>query len=348
MLAFGADINLVNLHHHTPLDIATFLWLTYERQTKIRTSTNNLEVFNEKTSFPDVSASPIPSPLLQRAGINIVSQTDSSSSWVYVDELLESSSSGESVQDKDEKNLEDSREFTSSVMPIRSADVASEILNDNNDLSYTIQFKCVKMILDLLYSVHAHSGKSLKLQFCNKVPLLSSLSDSEEFQSKINEKINPFLESQDIERSVRISDFIDGRTMFNLYEELEYNINLRFESQNSLSCNTDEAIALAMQQKELIDFKKTGKIGIGFEVNGGSRLLFLDGGGMKGLVLIEVMRQIEAATGRKITELFDWIVGSSIGGILALGLVYGMFRMCNHSLLPTLFFTLDMKSALWH
>ena len=265
-----------------------------------------------------------------------------------MDELLESSSSGESVQDKDEKNLEDSREFTSSVMPIRSADVASEILNDNNDLSYTIQFKCVKMILDLLYSVHAHSGKSLKLQFCNKVPLLSSLSDSEEFQSKINEKINPFLESQDIERSVRISDFIDGRTMFNLYEELEYNINLRFESQNSLSCNTDEAIALAMQQKELIDFKKTGKIGIGFEVNGGSRLLFLDGGGMKGLVLIEVMRQIEAATGRKITELFDWIVGSSIGGILALGLVYGMFRMCNHSLLPTLFFTLDMKSALWH
>ena len=34
--------------------------------------------------------------------------------------------------------------------------------------------------------------------------------------------------------------------------------------------------------------------------------------------------QIERRTGRKITELFDWIVGTSTGGIVALGMVYGM------------------------
>jgi len=52
-------------------------------------------------------------------------------------------------------------------------------------------------------------------------------------------------------------------------------------------------------------------------------VLFLDGGGIKGLVQIEILSQLEEATGRKITELFDWIVGSSTGGILALGMVYG-------------------------
>jgi len=57
-------------------------------------------------------------------------------------------------------------------------------------------------------------------------------------------------------------------------------------------------------------------------VRGGSRVLFLDGGGIKGLVQVEILSQLEEATGRKITELFDWIVGCSTGGILALGMVY--------------------------
>ena len=58
-------------------------------------------------------------------------------------------------------------------------------------------------------------------------------------------------------------------------------------------------------------------------LNGGSRLLFLDGGGVKGLSQVESLIQLEEATGRKITDLFDWIVGTSIGGIIALALVYG-------------------------
>ena len=46
-------------------------------------------------------------------------------------------------------------------------------------------------------------------------------------------------------------------------------------------------------------------------------------GGMKGLIELDVMESIEQQTGKSITELFDWIVGTSTGGILALGLVYG-------------------------
>ncbi|XP_069765535.1 85/88 kDa calcium-independent phospholipase A2 isoform X2 [Narcine bancroftii] len=53
------------------------------------------------------------------------------------------------------------------------------------------------------------------------------------------------------------------------------------------------------------------------------RLLCLDGGGIRGLVLIQLLIAIEQAAGQPIRELFDWISGTSTGGILALGIVHG-------------------------
>ena len=60
-----------------------------------------------------------------------------------------------------------------------------------------------------------------------------------------------------------------------------------------------------------------------FCIKGGSRILFLDGGGIRGLIQLELLRKLEEETGRKVTDLFDWIVGTSTGGVIALGLVYG-------------------------
>lgn len=79
-----------------------------------------------------------------------------------------------------------------------------------------------------------------------------------------------------------------------------------------------------MQQKELLKYKKTEqeRRPYSFNVNEGSRILFLDGGGVRGLIQIEVLEQLERETGRRVTELFDWIVGTSTGGIVALALVY--------------------------
>lgn len=49
----------------------------------------------------------------------------------------------------------------------------------------------------------------------------------------------------------------------------------------------------------------------------GIKLLSIDGGGTKGLVILEVLRHIEKITGKPIYKLFDLISGVSTGSILA-------------------------------
>jgi hypothetical protein len=235
---------------------------------------------------------------------------------VYVDH----EASPERLQESD-----DSRGFLENVVPIKRDDFAAEVLKGTPpSTAQIVQPRSFEALLTLLYSVHALSGKAIRHRF-TELPILHSFSDSTECQEQIDrqKRLNPFWDSSKWEESVKIRDFIDGKTVLSLYEELDYNINLRLANQNSLPPNPDEAVAVIFQQREMMRYKGTLKGGIGFEVSGGSRLLFLDGGGIKGLVQLEVLRQLEAATGRKITELFDWIIGASIGGVIALGLVYG-------------------------
>jgi patatin-like phospholipase/acyl hydrolase len=50
------------------------------------------------------------------------------------------------------------------------------------------------------------------------------------------------------------------------------------------------------------------------------RVLAIDGGGIRGIIPATVLTSLEHGTGRRIWELFDLIVGTSTGGILALAL----------------------------
>jgi len=51
--------------------------------------------------------------------------------------------------------------------------------------------------------------------------------------------------------------------------------------------------------------------------------LCLDGGGIRGLVLIQMLMAIQDEADIPIKDCFDWIGGTSTGGLLALGIACG-------------------------
>ncbi len=81
-----------------------------------------------------------------------------------------------------------------------------------------------------------------------------------------------------------------------------------------------------MAQSEASVRTHTGETPLEAGVKDGQRILCLDGGGCKGLIIIEVLIYIEKLTKRRIVDLFDWIVGTSAGAIIALALVYRMLE----------------------
>ncbi|XP_072277235.1 85/88 kDa calcium-independent phospholipase A2 isoform X2 [Pyxicephalus adspersus] len=76
------------------------------------------------------------------------------------------------------------------------------------------------------------------------------------------------------------------------------------------------ALSTIIASRDTVDFREDG-----LRVH--DKLLCLDGGGIRGLVLIQLLIAIEKTAGRPIRELFDWVSGTSTGGILALAIVHG-------------------------
>lgn len=148
----------------------------------------------------------------------------------------------------------------------------------------------------------------------------------------LNESLNSITnESYDIEESQQLGTYLDAKRhtafVFKL-EELLSKQNLEFSVNTNISVPLgmidnhgtffDAMIARQNQLLRINEWKST----VEFKKGSGSRMLYLDGGGIRGLIEIEVLGRIESLTGRRITELFDWVIGTSTGGILALCLVY--------------------------
>ena len=120
--------------------------------------------------------------------------------------------------------------------------------------------------------------------------------------------------------NVRLGRLISDRNIFNFTYWMEKQLDKINEGAMRLASIGDPDVthSQAMQRVELRRWQDTAK-----PVRPGGRVLFLDGGGVRGLILVEMLMEIERRTGRKITELFDWFVGTSIGSVVAAGLVYG-------------------------
>ena len=163
-------------------------------------------------------------------------------------------------------------------------------------------------MLELLKSVGARKGRTLRSM--SKPPPVVAFPD-----------IHGAGDAAGDIRKCASEDVIEWTARFTEhYNELEKNIEQRL-SFVQIQLDPSEAMSIAMQLRELKMYERAG-----------SRILFLDGGGVRGLVQIEILDQLEQATGRRITELFDWIVGTSTGGVIALGLVYGTYVVVLNSI----------------
>ena len=163
-------------------------------------------------------------------------------------------------------------------------------------------------------------------QSCNKkkVPRLFSFA----------EKMRPPKKAERLKAEDNISEYMNSKGMNKLYNELEISVVRRLSISATIG-GADDAFALVLQQRELALYNRTQpkpkkRVGTAFGLRGGSRILFLDGGGVKGLVQLEVLIQLEERTQCKITDLFDWIVGTSTGGVIALAMVYGKKHNMSH------------------
>ena len=56
---------------------------------------------------------------------------------------------------------------------------------------------------------------------------------------------------------------------------------------------------------------------------GGHLILTLDYSSTMALVQLEVLSQLEKATGKRIVDMFEWIVASGVGGFLMMAMIYG-------------------------
>jgi predicted acylesterase/phospholipase RssA len=75
------------------------------------------------------------------------------------------------------------------------------------------------------------------------------------------------------------------------------------------------------------------------------RVLTIDGGGIRGIIPARVLCELESRSGRGIQELFDLIVGTSAGGLIALAIatphkrntaadLYELFRSKGGAIFP--------------
>ena len=278
LVAFGASVNTTNYRGQTPLDLATMGYLHQERKLSLTNAALNRHLVRQRReSSPQIpNQRPAPpththkeSPLLSKivpkrpkfVDMNLDGDLDG---WVSVDFTDAPPTPptterrvplGNRVRLQDltspvnitmEENTHEDPTCGSSSSSSHSAAHRQVSTPKNRARSMTAKDEKLRRSFDeILNLLHATGGMSRRrLQQSPAKPI--SLS---------GQHIQPDL-SMELQRSIRLAEYEEGSTILNLYEALEDTINRKMEELSLLE-NFDEAIALALQQKEMKQYNKT-------------------------------------------------------------------------------------------
>ena len=260
LLSFGADVNLINCHGHTPLDIATGIYINQE----CRVAVSNAAVDRRTRPHRPSDVQMIPgtlhegdSPLLskivpQRPKFTDYHLSGDLDGWVSVDftdgppvnkKLAPMSTEGR-VRDLTEPvhmTTDDVQSISERTQQLSSSNTngihATVAEDDRLRLSYD-------SILNLLHAAGGRSGDKLQDTYSKPISLSG-------------QHVQPDL-SLELKRSIRLVEYEDGTAILNLCEALQDTINMKMEQLASI--DSDEAIALTWQQQEMTRYNKTFQI----------------------------------------------------------------------------------------
>ncbi|MBZ0274699.1 MAG: patatin-like phospholipase family protein, partial [Anaerolineae bacterium] len=81
-------------------------------------------------------------------------------------------------------------------------------------------------------------------------------------------------------------------------------------------------------------------------------ILSIDGGGMRGMISVAMLAELENMTGKPVQDLFDMVAGTSTGAVIAAGIALGMtanelMTQIYRDKLPAAFSTQPQGLAFW-
>ncbi|CAN8001141.1 unnamed protein product [Ixodes hexagonus] len=151
-------------------------------------------------------------------------------------------------------------------------------------------------------------AKSPVADVASRVPVLSQLEMDQKTRHLLKAVVVAKSSQSQLARLTELNDHIlnSPRSQSVLIKEraIAHLLQLREYSSN------EAVVATARETLALLGYVDPPK-------GRGIRILAIDGGGTKGMLAIEMLHQLELSTGRRVFELFDYVVGVSTGAILS-------------------------------